>query len=55
MDVETADALDRLTERIDRLEVSLRGDIVTERLRDDICLIAEGFAHPAVRFDRFHR
>jgi len=34
MDVETAEALDRLGERVDRLEVSLRGEMAA--MRDEL-------------------
>jgi hypothetical protein len=34
VDVETADAIERLSERIDALEVSLRGEMTT--MRDDL-------------------
>ena len=64
-DTDTAEAIDRLTERIEQLESSLRGemagmrdelrrhtDVVAESLRDDIRLFAEGVAHLAVKIDR---
>ena len=68
MDTEVTEAIDRLSDRIDHLELSLRDemaamrdelrrhtDVVAESLHDDIRLVAEGVAHLAARIDRLQR
>ncbi|PYR39599.1 MAG: hypothetical protein DMF93_13495 [Acidobacteria bacterium] len=58
MDTETAEAIDRVGQRVDTLEMSLRGDnqrhatMQFESLGHDIRIIAEGVANLAVKVDR---
>ena len=64
MDVETASAIERLSDRIDALEITLRTDIqevrrhaiaLNESTRDDIRLVADGIAHLTVKVDSLKR
>ena len=64
MDIETSEALDRIGERLDALGRSLRielreglaqnrrhSEVLLETLRDDIRLLADGFAHVSAKLD----
>ena len=53
MDVETASALDRLSERIDALDSSLRAEIAA--LREDIRFVAEAVAGLSLKIDSLRR
>jgi hypothetical protein len=68
MDVETSEAIGRLGERIDALEVSLRtefregfaesrrhADVLFESLRDDNRILSEGFAAVSAKLDALRR
>jgi hypothetical protein len=68
MDIETSEALDRIGERIDALERSLRAEfreglaqnrrhteVLFESLRDDIRLLAGGFVHVSAKLDSLQR
>jgi hypothetical protein len=68
MDVETSEVIARIGERIDALEVSLRAefreglaenrrhtDVQFESVRDDIRMLAEGFAAMSVKLDSLQR
>jgi hypothetical protein len=79
MDVETSEAIERLGERIDALDVSLRteireglaqsrtelseglaesrrhAEVLFESLRDDIRILAEGFAVVSAKLDALRR
>jgi len=68
MDVETSEAIERLSERIDALEVSLRTEfreglaenrrhteVLFESLRDDIRIVADGFAAVSAKLDDLRR
>jgi len=68
MDVETSEAIEQLGERIDALEGSLRHEfraglaenrrhteVLIESLRDDIRMLAEGFATLTARLDSGRR
>lgn len=68
MDAETAGAIAQLTDRIDALETSLRVEIRTgfaavrremhvlnESVRDDIRILAEGFATLSIKIDSLLR
>jgi hypothetical protein len=67
MDVETAEAIEQLGDRIDALEGSLRSEfraglaenrrhaeVLIESLRDDIRMLAEGFATLTAKLDSRH-
>ena len=64
MDVETSVALERVADRIERLEVSVHdglaenrrhAEILCETLRDDIRILAEGFATISTKLDSLQR
>jgi len=75
MDIETAAAVERLSDRIDRLALSFRGEmgelrgelreglaenrrhtqVLFESLRDDIRILADGFAHISAKIDSQER
>jgi len=79
MDVETSAAIERLSARIDELDVSMRGEmaklgtelraefreglaenrrhtqVLFESLRDDIHILADGFAHLSAKIDSQER
>jgi hypothetical protein len=72
MDVETSEAIGRLGEPIDALEVSLRAEfreglreglaenrrhseVLFESLRDDIWIVADGFAAVSAKLDDLRR
>ena len=63
MDVETAEAIEKLGDRIDALLVALRSDcaetrrhaeMLFESLKDDIRILAEGFATLSAKLDSRH-
>jgi hypothetical protein len=63
MDVETAEAIATLGDRIDALLVALRSDcaearrhaeMLFESLKDDIRILAEGFATLSAKLDSRH-
>jgi hypothetical protein len=64
MDVETSEAIEQLGQRIDAVELSLRhefraglaenrrhAEVLIESLRDDIRMLAEGFATLTAKLD----
>jgi hypothetical protein len=64
MDVETSEPIDQLGQRIDALETSLNNvfraglaenrrhtEVLVESLRDDIRILADGFATLSMRLD----
>ncbi len=64
MDVETSGAIEQLGQRIDALDMSLRNEfraglaenrrhteVLIESLRDDIRILADGFATLSMRLD----
>jgi hypothetical protein len=79
MDIETSAAIERLSARIDELDMSMRGEmaklgselraefreglgenrchtqVLFESLRDDIRLLADGFAHVSAKLDSLQR
>jgi hypothetical protein len=68
MDIETSEALDRLSTRIDALEASLRAEfrdgiaqnrrhteVLIESVRDDIRILADGFAAISTKLDSLQR
>ena len=68
MDVDTSEAIGRVGERIDALDVSLRTEIrdglaesrrhtevLFESLRDDIGILAEGFAVLSAKLESLRR
>ena len=68
MDVETSEAIERLSDRIALLDRSIRSElrqgfaetrrhaeILFESLRDDIRMVAEGVAARSAKIDRRHR
>ena len=67
MDVQTSEAIEQLGQRIDALEGSLRtefraglaenrrhAEVLIESLRDDIRMLAEGFATLTAKLDSRH-
>ena len=67
MDVETSEAIEQLGQRIDAVELSLRNEfraglaenrrhaeVLIESLRDDIRMLAEGFATLTAKLDSRH-
>jgi hypothetical protein len=68
MDTETSEAIERISERIDALDTSLRAEIgdslseskrhatmLNEDVRDDIRMLAESFAAMSVKLDSLQR
>jgi hypothetical protein len=68
VDVETSEVIERVNARIDALEVNLRADIrnsleeskrhaqvLHESVREDIRMLAEGFAVMSVKLDSLQR
>jgi hypothetical protein len=67
MDVDTSEAIEQLGQRIDAVELSLRhefraglgenrrhAEVLIESLRDDIRMLAEGFATLTAKLDSRH-